>query len=142
SDETCAAVHPGAGPGTDVAEHDRPPRGHVLEGEPLDVGAVDDATAGVVDVLFGLTGKDHVRPRKPDAEARGGRPLDVELAALGAVGEGLPDRAVQPLAVRPLALEDRDLAAEHRLADAVLSTALDPQRDPIGVERAEALAGH
>ena len=42
-----------------------------------------------------------------DAEARVGRALDEEAAALGAVGEGLADRAVDALAVGVLALQDR-----------------------------------
>ena len=67
--------------------------------------------------------------------------MDEEAAALGAVGEGLADRAVEPLALRALALEHGDRAAQHRLADAVLGAALDPDRDPVGVEGAESLAG-
>ena len=92
-------------------------------------------------VLLGLAGEDDVGAGEADAEARVGRALDEQAAALGAVGEGLADRAVDPLALRALALEDRDDAAEHRLADAVLGAALDPDRDAVGVEGAEALAG-
>ena len=49
ADVDAAAGHPGAGPGADVAEHDGAARGHVLEGEALGVGAVDDAAAAVVE---------------------------------------------------------------------------------------------
>ena len=88
-----------------------------------------------------LAGEDDVGAGEADAEARVGRALDEEAAALGAVGERLADRAVEPLALGALALEDRDRAAEHRLADAVLGAALDADRDAVGVEGAEALAG-
>ena len=136
-----AAGHPGAGPRADVAEHDRAARGHVLEREALGVGAVRDAALGVVERLGGLAAEDDVGAREADAEARVGRALDEQAAALGPVGERLADRAVDPLAVGALALEDRDLAAEHALADAVLGAALDPDVEPVGVKRAEALAG-
>ena len=101
-------------------------RGHVLEGEALGVGAVDDAALRIVHARFWLTGEDDVGAGEADAEAGVGRALHEEPAALGAVGEGLADRAVDSLAVRVLALEDRDGTAEHRLADAVLGAALDP----------------
>jgi len=44
-----AAGHPGAGPGPEVAQDDRPAGGHVLEGKPLGVRPVYEAAAGVVD---------------------------------------------------------------------------------------------
>src|SRR5262249_23044595 len=56
-------------------------------------------------------------------------------------GEGLADRAIESPALGALALQHRDGAAEHRLADPVLGAALDPDRDAVGVEGAEALAG-
>ena len=40
-----ASGHPGARPRADVAEHDGAAGGHVLEGEALGVGTVDDAAA-------------------------------------------------------------------------------------------------
>ena len=136
-----AAGHPRARPRADVAEHDRAARGHVLEGEALGVGAVDDAAARVVERLLRLTAEHDVGAREADAEARVGRTLHEEAATLGAVGERLADGAVDaaPLGVR--ALQDRDGAAEHRLADAVLGAALDPDHHAPGVEGAEALAG-
>src|SRR6185295_15827935 len=82
-----AAGHAGAGPGTEVTEHDGAARGHVLEGEALGVGAVDDAAAAVVDRLLGLAGQHYIGTGETDAEARIGRALDVEAAALSAVGE-------------------------------------------------------
>ena len=91
--------------------------------------------------LLGLAGEHHVGAGEADAEARVGRALDEEAAALGAVGEGLADRAVDALALGALALQDRDGAAQHRLADAVLGAALDADGDALGVEGAEALAG-
>ena len=139
-DVDAAAGHPGAGPGPDVAEHDGAARGHVLEGEALGVGAVDDAAAAVVDVGLGLAPEHDVGAGEADAEARVGGALDEQPAPLGAVGERLADRAVDPPPAGALALEDRDRAAEHRLADPVLGAALDPDRDPVGVEGAEALA--
>src|SRR6476646_3699914 len=63
------------------------------------------------------------------------------MAALSAVGERLADRTVDPLAPGALALHDRDGAAQHRLADAVLGAALDADRHAVGVEGAESLAG-
>ena len=101
ADVDAAAGHPGAGPGTEVAEHQRPARGHVLEGEALGVGAVDEQPRLSSIGLLGLAAEHHVGAGEADAEARVGRALDVELAPLGAVGEGLADRAVQPLAVSP-----------------------------------------
>ena len=141
ADVDAAAGHAGAGPGAEVAEHQGAAGGHVLEGEALGVGAVDDAAAAVVEVVLGLAGEDDVGAGEADAEARVGRALDEEAAALGAIGEGLADRAVEPLALGPLALEDRDRAAQHPLADAVLGAALDADRDAVGIEGAEALAG-
>src|SRR5262245_464455 len=134
-----SAGHPGAGPGANVPEHDRPARGHVFEGEPLGVRAVDHAALRIVKGLLRLTGEHHVRPREPDAESRVGRPLNEEAASLRAVGEGLADRAVDPLTVSVRALHDRDGAPEHGLADAVLGAALDPAGDAPLVEGAEAL---
>src|SRR5262249_14089852 len=61
--------------------------------------------------------------------------------ALGAVGERLADGAVHALALGVLALQDRNGAAEHGLADAVLGAALDPAGHAPLVEGAEALAG-
>ena len=66
------------------------------------------------------------------------RALHEEPPALGAVGERLADRAVDALAEPVAALHDRDRAAEHRLADAVLRAALDADVDAPDVERAEA----
>src|ERR1700749_4607809 len=65
----------------------------------------------------GLPRQHDVRTGEADAEGGVGAALDVELAALRAISEGLADRAVEALALRALALEDRDRAAEHRLAD-------------------------
>src|SRR4051794_13165774 len=135
-----SAGHPGAGPGTNVAEHDRPTGSHVLEGESLGVRAVHEAAARVVDVLGGLAAEHHVGAREADAEARVGRALHEEPAALGPVCERLPHGAVHPLALRALALEDRHRSAEHRLPDAVLRAAFDSDDDAVGVEGPEALA--
>src|SRR6476646_1949930 len=140
ADVDAAAGHPGAGPGTEVAEDDGAARGHVLEGETLSVGAVDHAAASVVDRLFRFAGQHHVGAGETDAEARVGRALNEEAATLGAVGEGLADRAVEPLAFGALALQYRDRAAQHRLAHAVLGTALDTDRDAVGVEGTQPLA--
>ena len=135
------AGHPGARPGADVAEDHSAARRHVLEREALRVGAVRDAAARVVERLRRLAAEHDVGAREPDAEARVGRSLNEEAAALRAVGERLADRAVDPLAGPVAALEDRDGATEHRLADAVLRAALDPNHQPVGVEGSEPLAG-
>src|SRR5262249_47694562 len=135
------AGHPGTGPRADVAEHDRTAGGHVLEGEALGVGAVDDAALRVVERLLGLSREHHVCAGEPNAETRVGGALNEETPALRAVGERLADRTVDPAAVAVLALEDRDRAAEHRLADAVLRPAFHAADHAPLVEGAEALAG-
>ena len=71
------------------------------------VGAIDDAPARVVDRLGGLA-EDDVRPREPDAEARVGRALDEQAAALRPVAAN--DLLTEPLtrllpAVGPFMIE-------------------------------------
>src|SRR5215207_5799809 len=136
-----ATGHPGARPGADVAEDHGAPRCHVLEGEALGVGAINDAAPRVVERLLRLARQHHVGAGEADAEARVGRSLDEEVTALGAVSERLADRPVHSAALAVLPLQDRDGAAQHRLPDAVLGPALDPADDAPLVEGAEALAG-
>src|SRR5258708_4840646 len=118
-----AAAHARADPAAGIAEHDRAPAGHVLEGEAAQVAAEDDIGA-----------------RQPNARARIGATLHKEAAALGAVREALPDRAVDPGAGGVLRLEYGDRAAERGLGRAVLCAAVDDQRDPVTRVRAEAVA--
>src|SRR5258706_1307465 len=119
-----AAAHAGTDPAAGIAEHDRAPTGHVLEGEAAQVAAEHD-----------------VRARQPNPRARIGTALHEEAAALRAVGEALPHRAVDPRAGGVLRLEYGDRAAERGLGRAVLRAALDDQRDAIARVRAEAIAG-
>jgi hypothetical protein len=63
-----------------------------------------------------------------------------ESSIAGAVGERLADRAVDSAPLAVLALHDRDRPAQHRLADAVLSSPLHTAGDAPLVEGTEALA--
>ena len=135
------AGHPGAGPGADVAEHDGAARGHVLEREALRVGAVDDAAARVVERLRRLAAEHDVGAREADAEARVGRALDEQAAALGAVGERLADRAVDALARRALPFRIETVPPSIVLPTPSWAPPSTRTTTPVGVEGAEALAG-
>src|SRR6185503_17453194 len=121
--EDDAAAHARADPATGVAEHDGAATGHVLECEATQVAA-----------------EQHVGPGKADAGPRVGAPLHVEAAALRAVAEALPHRAVDPVAARVPRLENSERPAERGLRGAVLRATGDAERHAIGRVRAEAVA--
>src|SRR5205085_1658268 len=67
-------------------------------------------------------------------------PVDAE-GVVADVDASAGHTRTRPGAHGALALEDRDPAAQHRLADAVLGAALDAEVDAVGVEGAKPLAG-
>src|SRR3954452_289842 len=119
-DEDLAAAHPGAEVAPVRAEDDHSAARHVLArmvARPLD----DRRRAGV-----------------PHAEALTRAPAHVERPAGRAVEHRVPDEDRIPRVVgRRL---DDDPPAAHALADVVVRDALELEDDPVGQERAEALA--
>src|SRR5438270_9006424 len=100
-----------------------------------DDGAVRHVLAGVVaDAL-----DDRDRARVANGEALAGTAGAVELAARGAVEDGVADE--HRLALVAVGRPDRDTAAAHRLADVVVRLARELERDSVAEERAEALTG-
>ena len=119
-----ATAHPRTDPAARIAEDDRPPAGHVLEGEPAEIPAEHHLGAG-----------------EADRRARVGAALDEEAPALSAVAEALSDRTVHVAARFVPRLQDRDCSTERGLGGAVLRATPQGQRDPVGRVRGEAVAG-
>src|SRR5919204_1818022 len=107
-------AHARADPAAGIAEHDRGPAGHVLEREAAQVPAEDDLGA-----------------READRGTRVRSTLHEKTAALCAVREALPHRAVDEVAEGVARFEDRDGSAERGLRAAILRAAADGERDPV-----------
>ena len=137
-----AAGHPRAQPGPRIAQHEGAAARHVLEREALQIGPTGPVAPVVVERTARQPAEDQVGAGEANPGPTVGVTLYDERAGLSAVGERLPDGAVDehPVVVRPL--EHDDPSPVGALGRRVHGAAFDLDVEAVVDERPQPVARH